>query len=477
MYSPVAVRWAVEQPAEATGIQQPGPPTISMTQNTPAPQDRPSPPAPRRPGWIARTGRSLRGVIAPTGLGQTEHNARLLEIEMFWASLLSAAAAFNSAYALRLGATNAEIGLLSSIPALLALLITIPSGQFLNRRAKRMPWVTATLALARIGYLLVALIPFFGFAQPGTAVVWTLILLTAPASFFGVGWNSMLADVVPERARARLFAARNIILAVVVTAGTFLAGRWLAISHFPSNYQVMYLVGFAGAALSTLYIALMRVPDSVVAPPSTQRITPAALLRGAVDAFRHQPDFTRIVGSTLAHGMGLWMIGPVYVLYYVRQLGASDGWIGANATIANLTPILGYYVWQRIVARRGENWVLRLTISLIGLYPILVGLTPNLTIILIWTALQGLLAPGINLSHFPMLLKVCPAEGRPLFLGIYTTIMNIGAFVAPLVGVWLSDRVGYMPVLVAGGALCLLGSSLFRWWPLKTPDSVATRSV
>jgi MFS family permease len=308
-------------------------------------------------------------------------------------------------------------------------------------------------------------------------VVWTLILLTAPASFFGVGWNSMLADVVPERARARLFAARNIILAVVVTAGTFLAGRWLAAGHFPTNYQVMYLVGFFGAVLSTIYITRMRVPDSVVAPASTQPITPRAMLSGARDAFRHQPDFTRIVVSTLTHGIGLWMIGPIYVLYFVRQLGASDGWIGANATIANLTPILGYYVWQRVVARRGENWVLKLTISLIGLYPILVGLSPNLTIILVWTALQGLLAPGINLSHFPMLLKVCPAEGRPLFLGIYSTIMNIGAFVAPLVGVWLSDRIGYMPVLVAGGALCLLGSSLFRWWPMQTPDSLAARSA
>src|SRR5512137_844137 len=57
--------------------------------------------------------RQLRGFIAPTGLNPTEHNARYLEIEVFWAALLSVAAAFNSAYALRLGATNAQIGFLS----------------------------------------------------------------------------------------------------------------------------------------------------------------------------------------------------------------------------------------------------------------------------------------------------------------------------------------------------------------------------
>ncbi len=420
--------------------------------------------------------RRLRGLITASGLEGAEYNARLLEIEVFWASLLSAAAAFNAAYALRLGASNAEIGLLSSIPALLALLITIPAGQFLNRRGRRMPWVIASLALARLGYLLVALIPFLPVSRPGALVIWTLIALAAPTSFFGVGWNSMLADVVPERARARLFAIRNILAAAVVTAGTFVAARWLAVSRFPINYQVVYLVGFVGSVLSTIYIMQMRVPDSVVAPVPAQPITPRALLSGMRDAFGRHPDFTRIVVSTLAHGVGLWMIGPIYVLYYVRQLGASDAWIGTNAMIANLTPAIGYYIWQRIIARRGEKWALRLTISLIGFYPVLVGLTPNLTVILLWTALQGPIAAGINLGHFPLLLKVCPAEARPLYLGIYTTIMNIGAFIMPLVGVALADRIGFASVLIAGGVMCLLGSSLFRWWPLQTPDSVAGRA-
>ncbi|MEJ5199382.1 MAG: MFS transporter [Anaerolineae bacterium] len=430
-----------------------------------------------RPRRIAAWLSHLRSYIAPTGLNDTERNARLLEIEVFWAAFLSAAAAFNAAYALRLGATNAQIGLLSSIPALITLVITIPAGQFLNRRARRMPWVIWSLALARLGYLAVALIPFLNRPDAGTLVVWTLIWLAAPAAFFGVGWNSMLADVVPEVQRARLFAVRNIVLAVVVTAGTFVAGRWLNVTHPPLNYQIVYLVGFFGSVLSTIYIMMMRVPDSPVASVATTSLSPRALWLGARNAFRQEPDFTRIVVNTLAHGIGLWMVGPVYVLYYVRQLGASDGWIGTNAMVANLTPIIGYYFWQRVIARRGENWVLRLTISLIGLYPVLVGLTPDLTVILAWTALQGLIAPGINLGHFPLLLKICPAESRPLYIGIYTTIMNIGAFVMPLVGVALTEYVGYAPVLIAGGVLCLLGSSLFRWRPLQTPDSVAVRTA
>jgi MFS family permease len=217
------------------------------------------------------------------------------------------------------------------------------------------------------------------------------------------------------------------------------------------------------------------VPDSTVAPAPTQSTGLRAVMTGWREAFSSAPDFRRISINTLIHGMGLWMIGPVYILYFVRTLGAEEGWLGLNATLANLTPILGYYLWQRGVVRWGENRVLRPTIAVIGLYPVLVGLMPGLTPILILTALQGLIAPGINLSHYPMLLKVCPEGQRPMFLALYTTVMNIGAFIMPLIGVKLAGVFGPAPVIIAGGIICLLGSSSFIWNPLRTPDSLALR--
>ena len=74
-----------------------------------------------------------------------------------------------------------------------------------------------------------------------------------------------------------------------------------------------------------------------------------------------------------------------------------------------------------------------------------------------------------------MLLKVCPDDNRPLYIGIYSTIMNIGAFIMPLVGVYLSGFVGFAPILVAGGVMSVLGSSSFIWNHLHTPDSMAAR--
>ncbi len=431
----------------------------------------------------------LRDLIAPADLSVTAYNARNLCIEMFWAAFMSAAATFNALFAIRLGATNAEVGLLSSLPALVALIVTIPAGLIINRQKKRMPLMVRALFIHRLGFLLAIFIPWLPIEHKGMALIWLLVVFSAPAHIFGVGWNWLLAELIPEVDRARVLATRNIVLAIASTAGIFLAGRWLDRATFPFNFQVMYSVGFVASMISLTYIVKLRVSDSVV--PDSPARTPGDAgqrnaFRAAWEGFRsvpvtirqaatEQPDFVRIVINTLAHGIGLWMIGPIYVLYFVRTLGATDGWIGLNGTVASLLPVIGFALWQRGIARWGENRVLRWTISVVGIYPILVGLSPNLTVILIWTAINGLVTPGTSLSHYPMLLKVCPATDRPRYLAVYIATMNLAAFIAPLLGVWLAGRIGFGPMLALGGALCLLGSSLFRWRPLQMSDSLAAR--
>lgn len=419
------------------------------------------------------------------GMDLPRRNLRYLEVEVFWAAFLSAAATFNAAFALRLGSSNAEIGLLSSLPALMALLVTIPSGHFLSQRTQVMPWLIRSLLLHRLGFLLVVLVPWLPFVAKGSALVWLLVLFTIPAHFFGVGWNSMLADAIPEVERTKVFAIRNGVSAIALTGGIYLSGLWLEYGSFPWNYQILYAAGFATSLLSIFYIRKLRVPDQLSArvepaqPSSGQPRPSARQIVGrwisTANKFRGHADFMRIVLNTFLHGLGLWMVAPLYIIYFVRGLGANEGWLGLNGMLGNLTPVLGYYLWQRAIVRWGENPILKWTIVLAGVYPMLVGFSPSLTIILIWTGLNGLLVPAIGLSHFFMLLKVCPDRERPLFMGVYTTIMNIGAAIMPLVGVAAADRFGIVPVLVVGGILAIIGSSSFLWNPLKTEDSQTAR--
>jgi MFS family permease len=147
-------------------------------------------------------------------------------------------------------------------------------------------------------------------------------------------------------------------------------------------------------------------------------------------------------------------------------LGATEGWLGINGTVASLATIAGYAIWRWVIVRRGEPNVLRLTIVCVGLYPVAVGLLNSLPLILIATMFNGLLAPGVNLSHFNTLLKVTPEQDRPGYTAIYITLANIGAFVCPLIGVALATVFGIKPILIVCGVLSILGSTSFWLWPV-----------
>jgi MFS family permease len=417
-----------------------------------------------------------------------DRNAWFLIIEMFWASMLASAATFNAAFALRLGATNSEVGLLTSIPALMAVLVSLPAGRFLNTKVRRKPWILGSLVTYRAVYLLIALLPFIKLPETTLAAVFIglVVSFSSVANFFNVGWIPLLSDVVPPQNRAAVFSARNIIYNSSMSICGFLFGLWLEKILFPINYQIMYAFGFATSLLSFYFLLKVQVPDSIVKPRSqetTKKTNPWGLHRLSQtwielkQVLLTHKGFVRITSNTLLHGIGIWMVGPLYILHYVRNLGATEGWLGLNGTILTTATILGFAFWRWLMVRWGEPFTLKRTILWVGFYPILVGLLPTLPLILIATAINGLMVPGVNLSHFNTLLKVTPEENRPGYTAAYMTIANLGAFICPLVGVALADQFGIAPTMIGCGILCILGSTSFWIWPVRSEQNQSNNGL
>ncbi len=402
--------------------------------------------------------------------GKIDHNIWYLYVEVFWAAMLSAAAAFNATYAVRLGASNTMIGWLSSVPALIAVFLLVPSARLLERKTQRAPWIWGSLFLARLGYGLLAILPWLISGHRAEATVGLLIAISIPSTFFTAGFNPLLADVVPERDRARVFANRNIIAGLTIAVLTFLAGRWLEAATrirwatFPTNYQVMYIIGFLASVVSSAYLLKIRAPESkIVERPPRQKTTPAQIRT----MFGQNRSFVRIILNTLLFGFGEWLISPLYIIFFLRHLNATDGWVGLNSTLANIGVIIGYALWQKLIYKWGDARTLLVTIPLSASYAFLVSLFPNLTAILVWGVLINIINPGVNLSHFNILLKLCPEERRASYIAFYSTIINMGAFIGPLIGVALSKTLDIRLLLITGGSIRLLGALLFHVFPVQ----------
>jgi MFS family permease len=404
-----------------------------------------------------------------------DRNAWFLVLEIFWAGIIAAAATFTGAYALRLGATNVQIGLLSSLPGLLAVFVSIPAGHFLETRRDRKSWMVGALTIYRTGFALIAVIPWLHIPDlwRGPIVVAILILMNIPLHFFNIGWIPFLAEAVPETKRASVFSARNVIANITLSLSAILYGLWLNQRSFPINYQLMFLSGYIAGLLSSYFVTWVRAtqPPSIIPDGQTGRPFQSEW-RTLQHAFANEPAFIRITINTIFHAIGLWTITPIYILYFVRQLNASDTWIGLQATFTSVGTIIGYLFWRYVISRRGEIWTLKRTIIFLGIYPVLIGLFPFLNIILLVVGLNGFLAGGVNLSHFTTLLKMMPASQRPTYTALYVAIVNIGAFVCPLIGVWLADLVGFRPILIGCGILSIIGSLSFWIWPVRARVSI-----
>jgi len=394
---------------------------------------------------------------------RTDRNIYHLYFDLIWWALFGVAASYNSVYAIRLGASNALVGLLSSMPALMGILLRFPAARLVERTPNRVPLITRSFALARSTYLLIALLPFFVTNNLAVVFVAFVILSGIPANLAMAGWDSLFADVVPERRRATVISMRNSLANASRIVLLPIAGRWLEWAPFPLNYQVLYLAGFAGAMLSFYHIAQLRTPGQ----GSRERESSGLTLNWALvrRLWTEQRSYLRFVLGIFVLQWAISLPMALYSIYYVRYLNASDSWIGLRSTLASLAPLIGYRFWPRIIDRWGTRKVLAFGASATMLFPLLTGLSRSLTALLVVPVVHGLLVPAMSLGRYSTLLRVTPAEHRPSYIAGYAIVANVASFLAPMLGVQLLDVVGINAVFFIAAGIRLTTGLLFLSMP------------
>lgn len=388
---------------------------------------------------------------------------RYLVVELFWAAIQAGCVSFNAAYLIRLGGSNLQVSLLTAGGALIVALTTLPFAALVQRSRNRRRLIVGSLALMRLIYGLQIVVPWLPFWRP-EAMVAIMLLLNISASLFSAGWLPLLADMIPLERRGKIFAARNLTQGITVTIVTFLLGRWLNLITFPLNYQLLYLLGLITSQISTLYVARLVLPEPAEpADGAGARPTMAALFR----ELPKRRSFLNIIINTLIFTAPAWMAIPLQPIYFVRELGADEGWLGMWAGLVSAGAIAGNLIWSRTIERKGASWVLVRTAWLSTLYYLLIALFPNLTLILLFGLLIGMVTPGVELSHLNVLFQVCPADQRTIAMGLYIMLMNFGAFLTPLAVAPLIDLIGMRPTVLLLYGLRVAGALLFALNPVR----------
>lgn len=386
-------------------------------------------------------------------------NAWNLYGDIAWYGVLAGiSSSFLSVFTLRLGGTDTMVGLLSALPALVTMVFSIPGGRYVEKR-QLLPVLLITGVLTRAGYFAIGLLPSFFSSFRAEGVVLFTTLLTIPAAISNVAFATLFARTVPIDRRAHVVSVRNVLLGITSTAAALLGGKLLDWVIFPVNYQVLFVIAFACSMLSIFYLSRIKIP--MVAKDATTRATNGLAGMGSiVKMVRARDDYGRFTLTSFIFQWGLFFTAPLYSIYWVRTVHASDGAVGLINMVGSATTILFYPLWGRLTARRGNRPALILTTAGLAGYPFLMALSPTVGWMLFVSFWGGVFSSGQSLSFFNALLEVCPEQNRATRIAAYNALSNIAAFAAPLLSTSLTELIGIQAVLLAGAGLRLLGSAI-----------------
>jgi MFS family permease len=410
---------------------------------------------------------SARPVAAGTQLTpeQVSAHIRHLIIEITWYGVLVGTTInLMQVYVVRLGASSLLVGAVTYGPALVGIFWQVPAAQWMRRSGQRMRFVIGSGLSHRLGYLAVALLPFFLPSHLPEFTVVVLVIQAFATALAATAFLALMADALPPDQVTQTVSWRMAGFGVTSTLSTLLAGLVLARLPFPLNYQVLFLAGFLTSLASQWNVAQVVVP----ALPAVRPIHSG--WRSRLAGLGRMPRFAGFVGIASVLQMGLGMVVPLMPLFAVRHLGASDAQISLVVTMASAGLVIGSLVMRRVGQRAGRERVLAGTALGYLFYPLLLSLAPSVGWVIPCAAIGGFFTAGISVALFDNLVAVCPEGDKTSFFAAYNVCINIALFGGPLLaGVLAESASGPALGLRVAAAVCLLAALLTAAWMRRVP--------
>jgi MFS family permease len=402
--------------------------------------------------------RIVRPLGYPSVAGLTK--VRQEALRAFWLDGMFAAMAsgfadpYYTLYLLSLKASNAQIGLVSTLAQLISALLALPGAAVADRTGQYKKMSLLPGVFNRLLWLVIAAAPF---VLKDSQAVWVIMIglvgLAGLGALGNAAWTALSADLVPARLRGGYFASRNIISQFVGLLAIPAAGQLIYWIGEPTGYQVNLLLAFGIACLSLYYYS--RLPEH-----PADHVPDRFSTRQALHRIFKLPIFLRFMIANAILQLGVNIGAPFINVFMAEEIDFNVATIGFVTTVGTFTTLFGMRIMGRLHDRFGITWVMRSGL-LLPLVPV-----AWLWVREPWQAylVNGFAAvswAGYNLGAFNLLLLSTPNEHRPRYIAMHTTVISTVAAIGPFVGGWLLDVVGFTTVFSLSGIVRALGLIVF----------------
>jgi MFS family permease len=390
-----------------------------------------------------------------------ERNKRYVQIDAVGVGTASAAAPFLPVFLTRLGATPVQVGLITTMPGITGLFMALWVGRFLQRQRNVVPWFSLSRLLVISAYALTGLAPFF---IPDNLLIIVILAIwavaTLPQTMVAVGFSVVMNAVSGPEGRYELMSRRWSILGMTTAITVAIAGQVLDRIGFHLNYQIVFLGLSMGGLISYYFSSRIQIADTEPVETTNNHSIKSSVTE-YYQLINTSPEFVSFTLKRFVYLFGITLATPLFPLYFVRELNASDAWIGLLYTAQTAVLVVGYFFWSRQSRKKGSRFVLLITTFCVSLYPGLVALTTNQTLIFIFSTAAGIFQAGIDLVFFDELMKTIPPRYSPTFVSLAQSVQYLSAILAPLLSTYLAGVIGVTNALLFSTGVRLVGFVLF----------------
>ncbi len=339
-------------------------------------------------------------------------------------------------FALFLGASTQQIGLLVALPSLFAALsqfFVVDIVKFLGDRRRLLITGALLQSLFLFPMPALAMISFPGRVETLFALI---VVFRIAGAVMGPAWGSLVSDHLPAERRGDYFGKRSQAVGICGILSVCGAG---ALLYFMRSFSMgaAFVAVFAAASLSRLwscrYMARMtNLPE---------HHTPSEDLSWAsVKRRLRRSHFARFVAYVSAVTFAAQLTAPYFSVHLLRDLHFDYFRYTAVQLAAAVTAFLTFPIWGRHADVLGNERLLKLNSLLLPLVPILWTLGDGALYLFLVELFDGFVWAGFNLCSANYVYDAVPPEKRVRALGYYNLGNGAAICLGALLGGWLADR-------------------------------------
>jgi MFS family permease len=274
-----------------------------------------------------------------------------------------------------------------------------------------------------------------------------------------VGWQDMIAKIIPVDRRGRFFGITNFIGTASGILGALSVNFVLARFAFPIGYVISFSAAAVLIFLSWYFLSLAREPAVYSNKPAVSQLT---YLRTLPEILRKDANFSRYLLSQIVFSLS-GMASGFLIIYTVKTWNLPDAQAGGFVIAMQVGQAVSNLFFGFLADRKGHKLTLELALLLSALSIAMAILAPSPLWFYAVFFLRGAVAAGTFISGISITLEFTEAENRPTYIGLANTIPGVAGSIAPLLGGWLAGAFSYQSMFIFSFLIGSIGLALLHF--------------